>query len=75
VSGAKESRPALDCRLGHCRRRKIDAVVVVRLDRLARSVHHLTSLGRELEALSVELVVTEQALDTSTPAGRLLLPF
>jgi DNA invertase Pin-like site-specific DNA recombinase len=72
VSGAKERRPALDRLLADCRRRKVDAVVVVRLDRLARSVHHLVSLGRELEALGVELVVTEQALDTSTPAGRLL---
>src|SRR5262245_42325601 len=72
VSGAKERRPALDRLLADCRRRKLDAVVVTKLDRLARSTHHLVVLGRELEALGIELVVTEQALDTSTPAGRLL---
>jgi len=44
----------------------------VKLDRLARSVHHLTSLAREFEALGVDLVVLDQAIDTSTPAGRLL---
>ena len=43
-----------------------------KLDRLARSVHHLTTLGRELEALGIDLVVLDQAIDTSTPAGRLL---
>jgi DNA invertase Pin-like site-specific DNA recombinase len=40
--------------------------------RLARSIHHLTSLGRELEALGIDLVVLDQAIDTSTPSGRLL---
>jgi len=30
------------------------------------------ALGRELEALGVDLVVTDQAVDTTTPAGRLL---
>jgi DNA invertase Pin-like site-specific DNA recombinase len=44
----------------------------VKLDRLARSVRHLTSLAGELEALGVDLVVLDQAIDTSTPAGRLL---
>jgi len=54
------------------RSRKVDVIVVTKLDRLARSVHHLLSVAKELEALSVGLVVTEQALDTTTPSGRLL---
>ncbi|MGH7289490.1 MAG: recombinase family protein, partial [Myxococcota bacterium] len=33
---------------------------------------HLTSLAAELEALGVALVCLDQALDTSTPAGKLL---
>jgi DNA invertase Pin-like site-specific DNA recombinase len=41
-------------------------------DRLARSVRHLTALAAELEDLSVDLVVLDQGVDTSTPAGRLL---
>ncbi len=72
VSGAKDRRPALDAMMADARRRRFDAVACVKLDRLARSVHHLTSLGRELEALGVDLVVLDQAIDTSTPAGRLL---
>ncbi len=72
ISGAKDRRPALDRLLTDARRRRFDVLAVTKLDRLARSVHHLTTLGRELEALGVDLVVLDQAIDTSTPAGRLL---
>jgi DNA invertase Pin-like site-specific DNA recombinase len=44
----------------------------VKLDRLARSVHHLVAMVREFEALGVDLVVLDQTIDTTTPAGRLL---
>jgi len=44
----------------------------VKLDRLARSVHHLVAMVREFDALGVDLVVLDQAIDTTTPAGRLL---
>ncbi len=44
----------------------------VKLDRLARSTHHLVTLAKELEALGVDLVVLDQAIDTTTPSGRLL---
>lgn len=72
VSGAKERRPALDALLKAARSRKLDVILIAKLDRLARSVHHLLSVAKELEALGVGLVVTEQALDTTTPSGRLL---
>jgi DNA invertase Pin-like site-specific DNA recombinase len=72
VSGAKERRPALDALMSAARTRKIDVIVVVKLDRLARSVHHLLTIARELEALGIDLVVLDQQLDTSTPSGRLL---
>ena len=72
VSGAREKRPALDALLAAVRARKIDVVACVKLDRLARSVHHLVALMREFEALGVDLVVLDQQIDTTTPAGRLL---
>ena len=40
-SGAKERRPQLDALLAAARARKVDVVACVKLDRLARSVHHL----------------------------------
>jgi len=72
VSGAKDRRPALDRLMSDARRRVFDVIACVKLDRLARSVHHLTSLAREFQALGIDLVVLDQAIDTSTPAGRLL---
>jgi len=47
-------------------------VAVVKFDRLARSTRHLVTLVAELEALGVDLVVLDQNIDTTTPAGRLL---
>ena len=72
VSGARDRRPALDRLLGDARRRRFDAVACVKLDRLARSVRHLTTLAGEFEALGIGLVVLDQAIDTTTPSGRLL---
>jgi len=70
--GMKDRRPALDSLLDACRRRQVDVVAITKLDRLARSVHHLVALGRELETLGVDLVVLDQTIDTTTPSGRLL---
>ena len=72
VSGRKGSRPALDALVDTARRREVSAVLVTKLDRLARSVRHLTTIAAELEALGVDLIVLDQNIDTSTPAGRLL---
>jgi len=73
VSGAKEKRPALEALLASVRARRVDVLVCVKLDRLARSVHHLVAMVREFEVLGVDLVVLDQAIDTTTPAGRLLV--
>lgn len=73
VSGAKESRPALDRLLKDCRRRRLDALVVWRLDRLGRNLRHLILTLDELAVLGVAFVSLNEGIDTSTPAGRLQL--
>ena len=72
VSGRKGSRPALDALVDKAHKREVSAVVVTKLDRLARSVRHLTTIAAELEALGIDLIVLDQNIDTGTPAGRLL---
>jgi DNA invertase Pin-like site-specific DNA recombinase len=47
-------------------------LIVTKLDRLARSVAHLVDVGARLEAKGVALKVLDQAIDTSTPSGRLM---
>jgi len=72
VSGAKASRPALDALLAAARKRCLDVVLATKLDRVARSTRHLVGLAAELEALGVDLVVTDKMVNTTTPACRLL---
>ncbi len=72
ASGANRERPALDRLMEAVRRREVDAVVITKLDRMARSVRHLTEVAAELEAMGIALVVLDQAIDTSTLTGRLL---
>jgi len=73
VSGARESRPALDELVKAAKRRKIDTLVVWRLDRLGRNLRHLILLLDELTALGVSFVSLGEGIDTATPAGRLQL--
>ena len=52
--------------------REDDTLVITKLDRLARSTLDLCKIKDELEQKSVELVVIDQQIDTSTPTGKLL---
>jgi len=70
-SGAKNDRPALNQMLSDVRRRKFDVLVVWKLDRLARSLKQLLTLGEECKFLGVDLVSLRQNIDTTLPAGRL----
>jgi integrase len=54
ISGAKDHRPALDKLLAAARRRKIDAVVVWKLDRLGRSLKHLVAIDLHFHDLRHE---------------------
>lgn len=47
-----------------------DMLVVTRLDRLGRSMRDLANIVFEIEGKGASLHVTEQEVDTATPAGR-----
>ncbi len=72
VSGAKERRPELDRLLAACRKRLVDAVVVYRYDRFARSLRQLVNALCEFDALGIQFVSLHEGVDTSTPNGRLV---
>src|SRR3990167_6895557 len=72
ISGTKASRPALDALMAGVRDGEFDAVAIVKLDRLARSVRHLIAFTSELSEHGVDLIVRDQAIDTTTPAGKLM---
>src|SRR6516164_5775925 len=72
VCGAKEQRPALDKLWSDCRKRLIDAVIVYRYDRFARSLRQLVNALCEFDSLGIQFVSLHEGVDTSTPNGRLV---
>src|SRR5215467_3047391 len=72
ISGSKDSRPALDRLMKDARSRKFDVVIVARFDRFARSVSHLLRALEEFSHLGVDFVSVSEAIDTSTPMGRMV---
>jgi len=73
VSGAKDSRPALDAMLKDAKRRRFDVLLVWRLDRLGRNLRHLVTMLDELQRLGIAFVSLNEGIDCTTPAGRLQL--
>jgi len=73
ISGAKgrDKRPGLDSLLKDAIRGRFDVVLAWAMDRLGRSLVDLLATLGELEAAGVALVLHQQAIDTTTPAGRM----
>lgn len=74
ISGAKgrDRRPGLDAMLKDATRRRFDVVMAWAVDRLGRSLTDLLDTMNTLNAAGVDLLLHEQALDTTAPHGRLL---
>jgi DNA invertase Pin-like site-specific DNA recombinase len=72
MSGARESRPALNRLMADARRRRWDGLVVYRYDRLSRSLRQLVNTLCEFDALGIHFVSLHEGTDTSTPNGRLI---
>lgn len=72
ISGAKDSRPALDKLMTDAHRRKFNVVLVWKFDRFARSVSHLLRALDTFRVLGVDFVSLSESLDTATPAGRMV---
>ena len=73
ISGAKgrNQRPGLDTLLKDATRGRFNVVMVWAMDRLGRSLADLIDTLRALEAANVDLYLDQQAIDTTTPAGRM----
>ena len=73
ISGAKgrKQRPGLDALLKDASRGRFNVVLAWALDRLGRSLLDLLDTLSELETVGVALVLNQQAIDTTTAAGRM----
>jgi len=74
ISGTKgrDRRPGLDDLLKGVARREFDLVAAWSVCRLGRSLPDLIGLLGELRSRDIDLYLHQQALDTSTPSGRML---
>ncbi len=74
VSGAKgrDKRPGFDRLLKEATRRQFDMIAAWSVDRLGRSLQDLVASLNEMHALGVDLYLHQQAIDTTTPAGKAL---
>lgn len=76
-SGMKTSRPAFDQMLADMRIYKFQAIAVVKLDRIGRSLQHILSLFDEFNAKGVAFIAITQGIDTSksNPLSKLFISF
>ncbi|WP_161596501.1 recombinase family protein [Salinigranum halophilum] len=70
VSAVADERPGFDYMMS--RIGDFDAVAFTKLDRFGRSVNQLSTWAADLEERGIDIVVTEQSIDTSNKEGELL---
>ena len=74
ISGAKgrDKRPGYDALMKAVHRREISMVAAFAVDRLGRSLPDLVAFLSDIQARGCDLYLHQQAVDTSTPSGRML---
>ncbi len=72
-SGGTTERPALQELIRDIKNGQINIVLVYKIDRLSRSLIDFTNLFSLFEEKGVAFVSVTQQIDTSTPAGRMML--
>ena len=72
-SGGTMDRPALQRLLEKVRARRIDIIVIYKIDRLTRSLADFARLAEEFDAHGVSFVSVTQQFNTTTSMGRLML--
>ncbi|MGD0576451.1 MAG: recombinase family protein [Candidatus Staskawiczbacteria bacterium] len=69
-SGGTEKRPDLQRLLKDARNKKIDVIIVYRMDRFFRNLRLLLNTVAELRDIGIEFKSVTEPFDTSTPTGR-----
>jgi DNA invertase Pin-like site-specific DNA recombinase len=73
LSGKNTTRPELQNMLSYVR--EGDTVIVESYSRMARSTRDLLDIVDSLKNKNVDFISKKESIDTSTPAGRLMLTF
>ncbi|WP_374028995.1 recombinase family protein [Bdellovibrio bacteriovorus] len=73
VSGGTDQRPGLQRLFAAVELGQVDLIIVVKLDRLFRSLRHLVVTLDDFSAKGVQFVAVRDNIDYTTPAGRLMI--
>jgi DNA invertase Pin-like site-specific DNA recombinase len=73
VSGSRARRPGLDAMLADARRGEFSVLLVAAFDRVARSTKNFLEIVDELQDLGIEFISAREAIDTSTPMGKMFV--
>jgi DNA invertase Pin-like site-specific DNA recombinase len=75
ISGSKgrDQRPGLDALHRAMTRGEFDLVLAWSIDRLGRSLQDLVGILNEMRSVGCDLYLHQQAVDTTTPAGKAML--
>ena len=72
-SGGTLERPAMKRLLEHVRERRIDVILIYKIDRLTRSLTDFAKLAEQFDQYGVSFVSVTQQFNTTTSMGRLML--
>lgn len=74
ISGSKgrNQRPGFDKLFQMVQRKQVDVVMSWSIDRLGRSLQDLVGFMKEVQGACVDLYIHQQAINTATPAGRMV---
>jgi len=73
ISGGHLERPALQCLMEAVDAKRVDQIVVYKIDRLTRSLADFAKLVDRLDAAETSFVSVTQSFNTATSMGRLTL--
>ncbi len=73
ISGKTTDRPQFQAMLQAAQAGKVQRIVAMKLDRMARNVREFLQTVDQLKAWQCDLVLVKESFDTSTPHGRFAL--
>jgi len=73
ASGSNAYRPDFEEMMRTAFRREFDVILIVRLDRITRSLSNLLNIMEELQRAKVDLIATDQSIALDSPTGKLMV--
>lgn len=73
ASGSNAYRPGFEDLMKAAFHREFDIILIVRLDRITRSLSNLLNIMEDLQRAKVDLIATDQSITLDSPTGKLMV--